>query len=130
MSQNNNDPDAQNRRIARDAEIVDQGGSESSNAWDNNQRRTVNWVYMPLNNFDGCWPALVTFALFFACLGQYGVLGGIGFLVFHIIGSIMGSLRAARSLALGRPWNPLPWRIGNWLISFIITAWLAGGFSQ
>lgn len=132
MSQNNDDQNAQNRRVARDAEIVDQGGSGSSNAWGNdyNQRRSVNWVYMPLNNLDGCWPAVVTFALFFVCLGQYGVLAGIGFLVFHIIGSIMGSLRAARYLALGIPWNPLPWRIGNWCVSFILTAWLAGGFSQ
>ncbi len=33
-----------------------------------------------------------------------------------------------RLLMQGRQANPWSWRMGNWLISFLLTAWLAGGF--
>lgn len=87
------------------------------------------FAYSPVD-MGGCLPACVSFALFFICTGQYGLLAGIGFLVFHIIGSILGSVRAARLLMNGIVWNPWPWRIGNWLISFMLTIWLAGGLNQ
>ncbi len=37
-------------------------------------------------------------------------------------------MRDMRLLMQGREPNPWPWRIGNWLVCFLLTAWLAGGF--
>lgn len=132
MSQNGDqDTGKQNERVAKDAEIVDQLGStnsSSSNGWQSGSRQNIGgvWTYGPVR-MDGCWPACVTFALFLVCLGQFGVLAAIGFLVFHTIGGAIGSVRAARALTFCILWNPWPWRVGNWFISFILTAWLAGG---
>lgn len=80
-------------------------------------------------NTTGCLIPFITLFLFGVLLGQYGLLAAIGFLVFHIIGSILGTLRLSRQLVLGFPMNPWPWRIGNWCVSFILTVWLAGGFN-
>lgn len=77
----------------------------------------------------GCLGPCVTFALFLVCLSQFGLLAGIGFAVFHLVGSMVGSLRSMRRLMEGRPANPWSWRLGNWFISFMLTAWLAGGFN-
>lgn len=76
-----------------------------------------------------CLAPCVTFALFFVCLSQFGLLAGIGFAVFHVAGSIAGSIRSMRRLVEGRPVNPWGWRLGNWFVSFMLTAWLAGGFN-
>ena len=78
---------------------------------------------------NACLAPCVTFALFFVCLSQFGLLAGIGFAVFHLAGSIAGSIRSMRRLVEGRPLNPWPWRLGNWFVSFMLTAWLAGGFN-
>ncbi|MDE7241697.1 MAG: hypothetical protein K2N62_07460 [Desulfovibrio sp.] len=77
----------------------------------------------------GCLSPCITLALFLVCLSQFGLLAAIGFVVFHVIGSIAGSLRAMRRLVEGRQPNPWSWRLGNWFISFMLTAWLAGGFN-
>lgn len=77
----------------------------------------------------GCLGPCITFALFFVCLSQFGLLAGIGFIVFHLVGSVIGSIRSMRRLVEGRPPNPWSWRLGNWFISFMLTAWLAGGFN-
>ena len=71
----------------------------------------------------------VTLALFLVCVSQFGLLAGIGFAVFHLAGSIAGSIRSVRRLVEGRPPNPWSWRLGNWFVSFMLTAWLAGGFN-
>lgn len=76
----------------------------------------------------GCLAPCITFALFFVCLSQFGLLAGIGFAVFHLAGSIAGSIRTMRRLVEGRPTNPWGWRLGNWFVSFMLTSWLAGGF--
>ena len=76
-----------------------------------------------------CLAPCVTFALFFVCVSQFGFLAGIGFAVFHVAGSIAGSIRSMRRLVEGRPVNPWGWRLGNWFVSFMLTAWLAGGFN-
>ena len=78
---------------------------------------------------NACLVPCVTFALFFVCLSQFGFLAGIGFAVFHLAGSIAGSIRSMRRLMEGRPVNPWGWRLGNWFVSFMLTAWLAGGFN-
>lgn len=77
----------------------------------------------------GCLAPCVTFALFLVCLSQFGLLAAIGFAVFHIVGSIAGSIRSMRMLVIGRQPNPWSWRLGNWFVSFMLTAWLAGGFN-
>lgn len=84
------------------------------------------WNFAPMDNV-GCAAAFVTCFIFLVCLGQYGALAGIGFLVFHGIGSIMGSVYFARRLMLGLPVNVWLWRVGNWIIPFMLTAFLAGG---
>ena len=78
----------------------------------------------------GCLAPCVTFALFLVCLSQFGLLAAIGFAIFHLLGSIAGSIRAMRRLVEGRQPNPWSWRLGNWFISFMLTAWLAGGFNR
>lgn len=78
---------------------------------------------------NSCLAPCITFALFFVCLSQFGLLAGLGFAVFHLVGSITGSLRSMRRLVEGRPVNPWGWRLGNWFVSFMLTAWLAGGFN-
>ena len=77
---------------------------------------------------NACLAPCITFALFLVCLAQFGLLAGIGFVFFHIVGSVAGSMRDMRLLMRGREPNPWPWRIGNWLACFLLTAWLAGGF--
>lgn len=77
----------------------------------------------------GCLAPCVTFALFLVCLSQFGLLAAIGFAVFHVVGSIAGSIRSMRMLVEGRQPNPWSWRLGNWFVSFMLTAWLAGGFT-
>lgn len=75
----------------------------------------------------GCIAPCVTLGLFLACLAKYGLLAAIGFFVFHLIGSIIGTLRGAHNLALGIPTNVWGWRCANWVISFLFTIWLSGG---
>lgn len=77
---------------------------------------------------NACLAPCVTFALFLVCLAQFGLLAGIGFVVFHTLGSLLGVLRHMRGFAEGRIHNPWPWRLGNWFVSFLLTVWLAGGF--
>ncbi|MSS26681.1 hypothetical protein FYJ44_01160 [Desulfovibrio sp. PG-178-WT-4] len=77
---------------------------------------------------NACLAPCISFALFMVCLAQFGLLAGIGFVFFHIVGSVAGGLRDMRQLMQGRQPNPWPWRMGNWLVSFLLTAWLAGGF--
>lgn len=76
-----------------------------------------------------CLAPCITFALFFVCLSQFGLLAGLGFAVFHLVGGIAGSIRSMRLLVEGREANPWSWRLGNWFVSFMLTVWLAGGFS-
>lgn len=76
----------------------------------------------------GCLSPCVTFALFMVCLAQFGFLAGIGFVFFHTIGVVLGVLRDLRQFSAGRLPNPWVWRLGNWGVSFLITAWLAGAF--
>lgn len=87
--------------------------------------RTI--TFAPIDN-TGCMAALITLTIFFACLFQWGLLAAIGFLVFHTIGSAICSIHSARQLVRGLPYNIWSLRLCNWIVSFFITAWLAGGF--
>lgn len=85
-------------------------------------------VWMGGTDQNGCMAPAITFALFMVCLAQFGFLAGIGFVFFHVIGAVMGVFRDLRLFSTGRVPNPWFWRIGNWAVSFLLTAWLAGGF--
>lgn len=85
-------------------------------------------VWMGGTDQNGCMAPAITFALFMVCLAQFGFLAGIGFMFFHVVGAVMGVFRDLRQLSAGRVPNPWFWRIGNWTVSFLLTAWLAGGF--
>lgn len=78
----------------------------------------------------GCLAQLIPFGLFLYCLGAYGFFTALGFGVFCLIGSVMGVLREARSLVEGRVFNPWAWRVGNWIVCFLLTMLLSGGFSD
>ena len=84
-------------------------------------------TFSTINN-PGCLTASVTFGLFLISLFQYGILAGIGFFVFHIIGSIFIAVQASKALMAGRSFSPWTARICNWVICYLLTSWLAGGF--
>lgn len=118
-----------------DAEIIDDGDyhARRNNGWSGGYR--VHNVFPVYGNGlfmadTGCFAAMISLFLFLACLVQWGLLAAIGFLFFHITGSIIGAFRASRYLMAGYPYNPWIWRCGNWIISFLLTAWLSGGFSR
>lgn len=89
--------------------------------------RTI--TFAPIDT-TGCLAAFITLSIFFTCLFQWGLLAAIGFIVFHTIGSAIASVHTARQLIRGLPYNIWSLRIINWVISFFITAWLAGGFND
>lgn len=133
MSQTqNNDNSNSEQSIVHEPEII----NPEDNSWPRgrNFRNSANnlsgqtWFYSPMD-MSGCASPFITLFLFLIMLGQYGLLAAIGFLVFYTCGAIIGSLRITRGLVLGVLINPWPWRIGNWIISFLLTIWLAGGFS-
>lgn len=121
-----------------------QGGYSQNNAQGHFYRRTFNggnfggfqngsplgqiWMTGP-GNSNACLAPCVTFAIFLVCLAQLGFLAGLGFVFFHTIGSIVGTLRQMRLMTTGVMPNPWFWRMGNWILSFLLTAWLAGGFN-
>lgn len=134
MDQNQND---EKPRVL-DVEIIEPDGKGGKKTWYYHSRssdgasQTAYSGYfssLPMGG-AGCLAPFVTACLFFFCLGNYGLLAGIGFFVFHVIGAIMGSIQQARQLMLGLPASPWPWRVGNWIISFLLTVWLAGGFHE
>lgn len=77
---------------------------------------------------NACLAPCITFAIFLVCLAQFGFLAGLGFVFFHTIGSLAGTLRQMRLMTVGVMPNPWLWRMGNWILSFLVTIWLAGGF--
>ncbi len=76
-------------------------------------------------NQNACLSPCITLGIFCVCLFQLGFLAAIGFMFFYTIGAIIGSLRSMRQMIDARPVNPWPWRVGNWLVSFLLTSWLA-----
>lgn len=135
MSADTHDQSPNSGRRAIEAEILQPDDTgHSGTSWNNaGYRREGNvysyWSVAPVYG-NGCLGGAITFGLFIVCLGQYGLLAAIGFMVFYAIGGVIGSVYAARRLMGGMPANPWVWRIGNWLISFTLTVWLAGGFSN
>lgn len=105
-------------------------GNDRCAAW-HGQR--VTWVYgWPGANVDrnGCLAPGISLCLFVICWAQYGFLAALGFVFFHAIFGIIGSVQASRSLMAGRPFNIWLWRCCNWALSLFITVWLAGGLQN
>ena len=116
-----------------EVEIINPDGSREKvdpgrgRQWRTSGNRTYGaaWNFAPMDN-TGCAAAMVTLFLFVFCLSQFGALAAIGFLVFHTAGSVMGSIHFARRLLRGLPLNVWTWRVGNWIISFLLVAFLSG----
>lgn len=134
MSQNSNTPGQRDKKVV-EAEIVDplEQQRENFGGRDYQRARTrvygQNWTYMPMD-MSGCVSPFVTLFIFLTVLGQYGLLAAIGFFVFYVCGSVIGTFYLTRKLMAGLIANPWPWRIGNWLVSFLLAAWLAGGMDK
>lgn len=131
-----NDP-ARTRRVI-EAEIINPDNTQRGTESDNDFRRRYGnangysgiWVG-PVINRDGCLAPAITLGIFIVCLGQYGLLAAIGFAVFYAICSAISTVYAARRLMSGRPiYNIWGLRCAGWLVSFLITVWLAGGLQQ
>lgn len=138
MTQNGSEKNPDSGRKPLEVEIInpedhDYRESSSQRMW---QARYGNQGgfsgYWSASSFDsnGCLAPAITFAIFMLCLGQYGLLAAIGFLVFYVFGSILGTLHSARRLMRGMPVYPWLWRTCNWTASFVFTVWLAGGFQS
>lgn len=114
------------------AEIVEEGSSWSSGGGAYGGGGRQGWSGRTLSfaaiDNTGCAAALTTCFVFFLCLFQWGLLAAIGFIVFHTIGNVIASVYSARRLMRGIICNVWSLRAANWIISFFITAWLAGGF--
>ncbi|MBD5553449.1 MAG: hypothetical protein HDQ44_03835 [Desulfovibrio sp.] len=116
---------------AIEPEIIEPGQRFSSQGQRRYQGQSFNGVWvMPGIDRDGCLGPAISLALFLICLAQFGVLAGIGFFVFYALGAILGAIHASHRLMEGKPCNAWAWRIGNWIISFALTVWLAGGFAN
>lgn len=123
-SQNDQDQKVYEAEVVEDYNSSNGYRRHSSQAYSNNNL----FSYYSVNN-GGCAAALITFFLFIICLGQYGLLAAIGFIVFKSIGSVISTIYAGRALALGQPFSVWGWRIANWFISLLLTIWLAGGLN-
>lgn len=117
------------KKIIHDPDILEpdsmsQDFSRSSNGTGNFAR--ANFVSFYSANQNGCLATAVTFTLFLISLSQFGILAAIGFLFYHVILSIAGSIIATRKLVNGRPFNLWAWRFVNWTLSFALVAWQSG----
>lgn len=74
-----------------------------------------------------CFAPIITLSLFLVCLVQFGVLAGIGFVFFHVLGSALAAVIRLRLVFASTHVNPWFFRLCVWVGSFLLTAWLAGG---
>ena len=105
-------------------------GNDPRGAWRGGR---VTWVYgWPAASIDrnGCLAPGITLCIFVICWAQYGFLAALGFFFFHLVFGIIGSVQASRNLMAGRSFNMWLWRCWNWVFSFFITIWLAGGLQN
>lgn len=86
----------------------------------------------PMTSVDqnACLAPCVTLVLFLVCLFQFGFLAALGFVFFHVLFGVLGSVQATSRMMTGEGFNIWLWRLGNWIFSFLLTVWLAGGFSD
>lgn len=135
MTENRQDEDS--GRKVLDAEIVD-SDVEGRQAPTYQRAFNANGPFIirtaRLRSTGGCSASIITVGIALICLGQYGFLAAIGFYVFYLIGGLIGIfffIRKSASLMLTAPpsffWA---WRICNWMLSYLLAAYLAGGFDN
>lgn len=73
-----------------------------------------------------CLPTIVTLILALLAALNFGLLAGIGFLVFAAIGRAMTFFMTIRHLLEGRFFNPWIPHLLTWLICWMLVAWLSG----
>lgn len=137
MTENRQDIDSSRKVL--DAEIVDSDSGAPGHAPTYQEtygaNGTASLFATSLQSTGGCAAGIITIAIALICLGQYGILAAIGFYAFYLAGGLIGLfVLIRRSLSLNRLAAPLSflwtWRICNWLISYLLTAYLAGGFDN
>lgn len=74
---------------------------------------------------NGCFSILITLALAISCAIQFGVLAGIGFLVFSGIGSILTFFLGVKRMMTNKTFNPWFARIISWACAYLLIIWLA-----
>lgn len=85
---------------------------------------------------SSCLPGCITLFLTLVCAVQFGILGALGFLVFHLIGSGMVLALNLRQIMQGQPahfglgltMGPWVGRLVIWGGSWALVGWLSGGF--
>lgn len=136
MTENRQDKDA--GRKVLDAEIVD-SDLDARQAPTYQRAFNANGPFIirtaTLRSTGGCAASIITIGIALICLGQYGFLAAVGFYVFYLAGGLIGIfffIRKSASLMLltASPSFLWAWRICNWMLSYLLTAYLAGGFDN
>lgn len=131
--------DIDSDRKVLDAEIVDSDAGAPAHAPTYQEAYSANGpaslVATSLQSTGGCAAGIITIAIALICLGKYGILAAIGFYAFYLAGGLIGLfVLIRRSLSQNRLVAPLSffwiWRICNWMLSYLLTAYLAGGFGN
>lgn len=137
MAENRQDIDSSRKVL--DAEIVDIDSDAPGHAPTYQDAYGANGTaFLPaisLQSTGGCAAGIITIAIALICLAQYGILAAIGFYAFYLAGGLIGIfVLIRRSLSLNRLTAPISfiwtWRICDWLLSYLLTAYLAGGFEN
>lgn len=117
-----------NNKHIIEPEIISHSNAQEREAGRGNYYSENTRIYS-LNRISstGCLSPCVTLIIFLVIVSQYGLLAGICFIFFYICGSIAGSIYMARCLMRGIIINPWVPRGINWILSYLITAWLALG---
>lgn len=74
---------------------------------------------------DSCLPGLITLCMMLACISQFGVLAGVAFFFFYLVGSGIAAFISIQRLMLGAPLNPWVPRVVVWGICWLLTTLLA-----
>jgi len=114
-------------------EVVNSGTYNSSNFKNNSKSGYERFVYTShhgrgVNNLffeNGCFSVLLTLVLAISCVIQFGILAGIGFLVFSGIGSIFTFFLRVKSIMANRMFNPWFARVISWACAYMLIIWLS-----
>lgn len=120
-----NPGDGEQKKQAHIPEIL-----EPDDGWQSYRRKEYSSgphggaFFYSIGNNDGCIAAFITFILFIISVSSFGLIGGVGFIFFHVCMGIIGSVIAARRMMNGKLFNLWQWRICNWAVSFLLVFWL------
>ena len=90
--------------------------------------RYFSWQSAPggprLGN-DSCLPGCITLIMLLTCITQFGVLAGVAFFFFYLVGSGIAAFISIQRFMLGAPLNPWVPRVVVWTACLLLTALLA-----